>query len=324
MDLKLIERYVEAVKTFLPGAQRDDIGRELTEDLLSRMEAQEEKLGRPLTDAEQETVLKKMGNPTLVAGRYNPNNLSLSFGRQIIGPELFPLYLRVLGISLILMLAGRAVALYFVGMEVAEGVLGYTLAHFAIVTVIFAIAQYQLTHHPDQWNPREPLSLPTAPKGPPRVSRTDTIIELVIISAILLWLRSVSADHEFMLGELSLGPIWRQMYWPVVALNLVSLVPPAVNLFRPRWLTFRLASKVVLGVVWLGIMAFMYQAGAWVSLAQATAEQAAKVAMLNQYIGYGLLITLAIAGVMFLVDVFILLRHLRRRAPATTTVALVM
>ena len=113
------------------------------------------------------------------------------------------------------------------------------------------------------------------------------------------------------------------MYLPLVLLNLVSLVPPVVSLFRPRWQTFRLASKVVLGVVWLGVMAYLYQAGQWVSLVQASVEEAAKIAMLNQYIGYGILITIAISAVMFLVDVFHLARHFRRPPVIGATTAVV-
>jgi hypothetical protein len=66
MNPKLLNNYLKAVKTFLPGDQQDDIAQELSDDILSRVEAQSAQLGRPLTEPEQEAILKQVGNPVLV------------------------------------------------------------------------------------------------------------------------------------------------------------------------------------------------------------------------------------------------------------------
>jgi hypothetical protein len=327
VNQKLLDTYLKAVKTFLPKDQQDDIAQELSDDILSRVDAQEAELGRPLTEAEQEAVLKRLGHPALLAGRYRADNRSVSFGRQLIGPELFPLYIRVLAISLGVSLLGGLIGRFAFGALMAEawpGLVWYALAHFALVTAIFTAAQTQLTRHPDRWDPRDPLTPPPAAKDPQVVSRTEVIIELVIISAILLWLRSLAATNEFALGELSLTPVWRQIYLAVVLLNLASLAPPAVNLFQPRWMTFRLASKVVLGVAWLGLMAYLYQAGPWVSLVAPAVDPKQFIATLNQYIGYGLLITIAFSALELAYEAYRLARHLRRRPEAVGITAAVV
>ena len=44
--MDLLERYLQAVRTYLPQSQQDDIVKELSENLRSRMEDQEASLGR--------------------------------------------------------------------------------------------------------------------------------------------------------------------------------------------------------------------------------------------------------------------------------------
>ena len=92
--MSLLDRYLASVRSALPEAQRDDIINELSENLRSQIEDQESSLGRPLTDAEVDAMLKQHGHPLIVAARYHQEQRSLSFGREIIGPVLFPFYSR--------------------------------------------------------------------------------------------------------------------------------------------------------------------------------------------------------------------------------------
>src|SRR3954452_4596952 len=89
-DMELLDQDLNAVKPYLPRAQRNDIIRELSENLRSQMEDQEAQLGRPLNETEQEALLTRYGQPMIVAGRYRQDQGSVVFGRQLIGPELFP------------------------------------------------------------------------------------------------------------------------------------------------------------------------------------------------------------------------------------------
>src|ERR1700692_2777164 len=98
--MELVDRYLKAVGSYLPAAQRDDITKELSENIRSEIEDKEAELGRPLNEAEQEAILKKQGHPLLVAGRYRQDQRSLAFGRQWIGPVIFPFYIKVLTFNL--------------------------------------------------------------------------------------------------------------------------------------------------------------------------------------------------------------------------------
>src|SRR5262245_6524054 len=98
--MELLDRYLASVRSALPAAQRDDIINELSEDLHSHIEDQQASLGRALTDSEIEAILKQHGHPLIVAGRYREDARNVSFGREFIGPTLFPFYIRVLKFNL--------------------------------------------------------------------------------------------------------------------------------------------------------------------------------------------------------------------------------
>src|SRR6266849_5165979 len=89
--MQIVDRYLKSVKTCLPAAQADDIAKELSENIYAQIEDKENELQRSLTEAEVEAILKQHGHPLLVASRYRQEQRNVSFGRQIIGPALFPL-----------------------------------------------------------------------------------------------------------------------------------------------------------------------------------------------------------------------------------------
>src|ERR1700730_5515129 len=98
--MQIVDRYLQSVKKCLPAKQADDIIRELSENISSQIEDKESELNRSLTETEVEAILKQHGHPLLVASRYRQEQRSVSFGRQIIGPALFPFYIRVLKFNL--------------------------------------------------------------------------------------------------------------------------------------------------------------------------------------------------------------------------------
>src|SRR5260370_32357604 len=81
--MELLDRYLQAVKFWLPKAQKQDIIAELSEDIRSQIEEKENELGRKLNEAEVEAILIQRGSPIVVANRYLPH-------RHCIGPFLFP------------------------------------------------------------------------------------------------------------------------------------------------------------------------------------------------------------------------------------------
>src|SRR5436305_13601884 len=87
--MELVDRYLQAVRFWLPRQQQEDVARELSDDILSQIEEEERALGRLLTPSEVEAVLKRRGRPFVVDNGYLPQ-------RQLIGPLLFPIYALVL------------------------------------------------------------------------------------------------------------------------------------------------------------------------------------------------------------------------------------
>jgi hypothetical protein len=119
--MDLVDRYLKAVSLLLPKAQREDIVAELRDTILSRIEAQEAELGRPLKEAEIEAELHAIGHPLEVAARYRdgPNHL--------VGPTLYPYYVFVLKVALTLQL-GVAGVVFIVHLFTADGDLGAAFA----------------------------------------------------------------------------------------------------------------------------------------------------------------------------------------------------
>ena len=92
--MDILERYLQAVKPLLPRKAQDDILRELSENIRCRMEEREADLGRPLTTAEQEEIIKEHGHPIVVAARYGRT-------QYLIGPAVFPFYWLILRIAVV-------------------------------------------------------------------------------------------------------------------------------------------------------------------------------------------------------------------------------
>ena len=100
-SMDLLERYLQAVRLFVPRRQHDDIVAEVSTNLVTRMEDLKKELGRPLSDEERVDVVRRNGHPVVVAGQYRGHE-------RLIGPTLFPVYLNTLiaglGITLLLSL----------------------------------------------------------------------------------------------------------------------------------------------------------------------------------------------------------------------------
>ena len=99
--MELIDRYLQSVKWILPRKQRDDVMRELSDEILSQVEEKETVLGRPLTEDEQVALLKQLGHPMLLASRYRKQ-------RYLIDPTIFEIYWMVLRLVLIVTLFGMS------------------------------------------------------------------------------------------------------------------------------------------------------------------------------------------------------------------------
>jgi hypothetical protein len=239
--MDLIERYLAAVRLLLPPAQRDDITAELRDVLLSRREEKEAELGRPLTKADDESLLKAFGNPLEVAGRYA--------GEQyLIGPELYQPYLLVLKIVLAVII-GSAIVTGVVSAVVdtsAPGAAVRTAIGVAwsgawgavgAVTVVFAVLQRPQIRARllANWNVRD---LPRPARRRRRPGWPDHVAAIVVQVIFLLWWThvielwpSTIPLKDGQTVNVALGPVWQGLFWPIVALSLGVIGVHALKLF---------------------------------------------------------------------------------------------
>lgn len=308
-----LERYLNNLSKLLPAAQRDDILRELSEDIRSEMDDKSEQLGRSLTEQEQIDLLKDRGNPLKVAAAYQQDNRSLAFGRQWIGPVLFPFYLRVLRLNISLtffILTIIFTALYFGGQTVHVGdvfsnFLLQIFLQFTAVTVIFSLIDRHLARNPSHWTTQQARKLHplSAEKKPREVSRFESVSIIVASAVALIWMQAVWSHLFLIFGPaasfLRLAPIWQRIYWPTLAIILASILRATINLVRPNWVSFRAAASVLFDAAGLFLLYVLISAQHYVVLAgEASSQTTGKEHMLqvvNQWTYYALWISAAVA-----------------------------
>jgi hypothetical protein len=279
--MDLLERYLQAVKKYLPWQRQDDILAELRANLESQLEDQEAEIGRPLNNAEMERWLKQLGSPMQVAGRYQPQ-------QYLIGPTVFPTYWYVMRLAIFWMLAVYAIVIavqifsapdptFSAVVRAALRVPGVMIATAAWVTLIFAVLEYTMTHYPGKWPATanvlaewSPGSLPPLERGAigrkkPR-SFATAVAEVVFGIIFLIWLLMVPGHPVLMFGPgeqymhlspFQLQPVWWQFYWWAVALNICQLGWHLLDLVHGNWQGERVAQRIaakLLGLIPLVVL----------------------------------------------------------------------
>ena len=257
--MQIVDRYLQSVKSCLPTAQADDIVKELRENISSQVDDKEGELGRPLTETEVEAILKQHGHPLVVASRYRQEQRNVSFGRQIIGPVLFPFYIRVLkfnlGVTSVILIVIFA-ALFASGQPIGafpQNFASQLIIQFAVVTLIFWLMDQHFTEFPDRWDPRKTYGLRhggmSLPGDGPRIPRANSASQLVALFIALVWLRVVQHSQFLVFGPaaafLRLSPWWNQLYLPINALILLGMINAGVGLIRPNWVRFHWIMRIL-------------------------------------------------------------------------------
>lgn len=256
-SMELLDRYLQAVRKYLPLRRQDDIIAELRANMESQIEDRESELNRPLTQGEFEDLLRKMGHPMVVASRYQPQ-------QYLIGPTVFPMYFYVLRLALLwafiicMIVAAVVTPLTQPGGQAVIDALfrtpGILIQTAAWITLVFAAFDFARTRYPEtcpqipginqSWNPS---SLPPLEKtehaGKPR-SFTQTVIEIVMGVLFLGWLLIIP-HHPFLLmgpgaayleaGPFLLAPVWWTFYWLLIAVNIMQIAWKCIELARGTW-----------------------------------------------------------------------------------------
>jgi hypothetical protein len=341
--MDLVDRYVKAVAKALPENQREDILSELSEDIRSEIEDRQRELGRALTEAEQEALLKQRGNPLVLAARYRQDHRSVAFGRQIIGPVLYPFYVRVLSFNLgltFLVITIIFTALAVSGQKIGIGDIFSTsllqlFIQLSVVTLIFSIVEKHLVKHPDRWNLngrrgsfRLDLDIQRDVQrdilfrmecNTREVSRFESVSIIIASAVALAWMTEVQRYPFLILGPaaafLKLAPIWYQVYFPIVLLTVAEIVRAIINLARPDWVRFRTLVRVIVQAAVLAVVYFLIKAGSWVTAAGSMTENAGNstrtLEIINQWFLYGLVSTAIFSGAMLVLRITQLIRQPR-------------
>jgi hypothetical protein len=314
--MELLDHYLKTVETYLPKAQRADIIRELSDNIRSQMEDRKAELGRPLSEAEQEAILKQVGNPLLVAGRYQKDQRTLTFGRQLIGPALFPLYAKILTINLTVTVVICFVAVFilaYLGKSAtqfvnAPAIVFQLFIQFSIVTAIFTAAETSLARNAKNWDPQKPSSLLPVPKEVE--SRLASLLELVITSVFFFWWLSVLNYVPGVLSsignQLTIGPGIYMLYSPILLLSLAHIGLAVFKLVRPRRTPATSLARPALTGTFVAVLCISLVAGHWVVLGEA-AGQASQlggvVEEINQWTRIGLIIGAAVGAIQLFLEV---------------------
>jgi hypothetical protein len=293
--MELIERYLQAVKFALPKSQQEDITRELRDSILSQVEDRESELGRPLTEGEQVELLKKMGSPTRLAGRYSPH-------QHLIGPGILPIYWKVLkaglGIALIVV-AVSSIAIAAAGKPFNESLRAFlnypnvAMTVFAWVTLVFATleflgAKFRVS---DCWDPRQ---LPAVSKQHPTRTRAELIGQLLIQALFAVWWLTGLHYQHFIFGPgvnfFRFSPVWLSLFPYFVVMIAVDMSFTVAMLLRPQWTIGRRISGIVMSALGLALVLILIQAPELFVPAHPSPETVAQVNTVNYALHLGLIV----------------------------------
>ena len=273
----LLHRYLRTLQLFLPPkAQRDDIIRELSEEIETDMAERERELGRSVNLDEEAAIIGKYGHPLLAAARYQRQ-------RYLIGPLLFPYYWLLLRVVLVLVATGHVIG---GGLLLANGAgwpeigaLGERFVESSLkvlgwLTLIAAIADLWLTRSAvlERWNARTLVFSQRAMEVHPPVrsgsvpavrlamlSNARSVFTFVVQAALSIWwLLALKFPTLLFLGAVDIvawGPTMNSLY-PVLA---ISIIGDLIQQFAQLWPSNLIkVSRIIRPILRLGSVGLLF------------------------------------------------------------------
>jgi hypothetical protein len=313
--MELLDRYLNAVRFWLPAAQQEDIIAELGDDIRSQMEEREAALGRKLNDDDLAALLKQRGHPMLMAGRYLPQ-------RSLIGPVLYPAYVTVLRVVLLwvmvpvfVLIVGPIVIATAANPTVGSIQTLWNLAMadvFALgaITLVFAILERRPLRELEKWDPRKlprvPKSTPIPAVGKP-IPRATAIAEFilgVVFTGVWLQLAWYRAGFDLDVFHVTPAPVWRVAYWPILLTCAAGIALGWTGLVWPSWIRLRSVIRIAIDAVTLGIVGVLANAGTWWTLASPKISAAGFAGAVLVWAAIWMKIALAAVAIVTFIDVF--------------------
>jgi hypothetical protein len=328
--MELLDRYLNAVRFWLPAAQQEDIIAELGEDIRSQIEERESALGRKLDEGDLAAILKQRGHPMLMASRYLPQ-------RSLIGPVFYPAYLVVLRIVVLWVLV--PVFVLIVGpITIATGANPtaasirtlWNLAMaavfaFGVITLVFAIVERSPRTGLEKWDPRKLPRVPATKARPetgrsiPRATAIAELVFGVLCTGVCLGAMSYRGGFNVDVFQITPAPVWSIVYW-LILLSCVGGIPLGwTGLVWPSWARLRAAIRLAIDGIGLIVIGVLIKAGAWLTLTS-PGLSAAGLAEATKWTNVGMRIALAAAAIITLVDVFQEVRRFLRARGAAVVI----
>ena len=273
--MDLLDRYLQAVKGWLPEGQDQDIVAELEADLRAQIDEQGERLGHPLDAAETAAILKRCGDPLTVAGRLLAKPALLDpvwslLYRFVLKVVLLWILLPVLAVTLLpgVVLAEHPVLALLAALSRAWQACVYAIG---MITLGFAVVLYY--RGIDRWRAAwDPLRLPRlrSVRNSRRIPRAGSIVEIVVDTLFLLWWVGFPAAPFALSIDASgvhwaVSAIWTDFHarclWAVAALATLHLALAVANLVRPYWSRVRLGWRAGLNAGMSGVLILGVRAG---------------------------------------------------------------
>ena len=266
--MELLDRYLQAVRFWLPKQEKQDIILELSEDLRSEIEEREAALGRPLREDEVADLLKRRGRPIVVASRYLPQ-------QYLVGPVLFPAYslvLKIVALGYLLPWLSVWVGMLVFSSAYRTGRAGMALLGdwltfwltamfiFGGVTAVFAALERAQSNKNwlQDWDPRKLPRVATHRATSPRLQALGELTASIVFLGWLFWLQAFSFRlFGSLSGNLSFNPEWRSYYLPVLLLMLALVAQQCIIVFRPQWTWLRPLARLVVHGVGIVVVASM-------------------------------------------------------------------
>jgi hypothetical protein len=330
----LIDRYLAAVAALLPRSSRQDIVAELRDLILNRVEEKEEALGRPLDKADTESLLREIGHPIAVAGRYGPH-------RALIGPEIYPFWLFGMKVLLAIAALGAVVPAvvvlitghgdnHLVGGIVSDFI-SSALTTVGFATLVAAAIERGWIKVGDfaNWKASELPLLPEGKdwlggagglgcggkswfKGGPWSAKTrfEGLFELAAIALFIAWWtgglpfpmeRIVRAADGVWI---TFNPAVLALHWPILALAVLQGLSALILVINPAWVRARAATEILCALAGLALSAALWQAQPILTFI-ADGRPAAEFAKLQQVFDMGFQVAIVVAVAINVTKLFV-------------------
>ncbi len=193
VEMEMIDRYVAEVGRHLPEKMRSDIEAEIRSLLEDNLEDRSHQQGRQPDEEMAVEVLKSFGKPKIVAATYLPP-------RYLVGPRLYPTFLMVVRIMLLVVMIVSLVQFGFavtlakgglahIGLSLLEALSTFIsggLTSLGVIVIVFSILQWKFPHQGEEAEDWDPRKLERVTPKTERVKTGSLIVETVLSVIVLL------------------------------------------------------------------------------------------------------------------------------------------